>query len=105
MPAKCDNCPFATSGPGLALAKSLRSGRMAEIKRGLLHGESFQCHKTTDETGDGSNLLCAGAIEWQEKHGASSNLQRVMETGDVSAGMRFQYFLMRLLMPFMPKGE
>ena len=33
------------------------------------------------------------------------NLQCVMETGVVSAGMRFQYFLMRLLMPFMPKGE
>lgn len=33
------------------------------------------------------------------------NLRRVLETGDVSAGMKFQYFLMRLFMPLMPKGE
>lgn len=79
MPTMCDSCPFAKSGKGRALAKTLRPGRLAEIKRGLRGGERFLCHKTTDETGDGSKLVCAGALEYQEKQGVSSNYQRVME--------------------------
>jgi hypothetical protein len=41
--------------------------------------EHFVCHKTSDETGNGSNLLCAGAIAWQEKHGCVSTFQQIME--------------------------
>ncbi len=79
MKAKCDNCPFSKDGKGAHLRKSLRPGRMVEIRRGLLMGDVFNCHKTTEETGDGSELMCAGALEFQEQHGVSSNLQRVME--------------------------
>jgi hypothetical protein len=93
MERPCDNCPFSDSPGGKAMAKSLHPGRMAEIKRSLRQGAPFHCHKTTqdmiedDETGDvidvGKNaLLCAGAIEWGDKHGCSSNLQRVMERID-----------------------
>lgn len=99
MPEMCDNCPFAKGGAGAALAKSLRRGRMAEIKRGLLQGNAFYCHKTTaecdedDEEGYVSprgGLLCAGALDWQNSHGASSNLQRVMEALDYFASRREQ---------------
>lgn len=82
MQSPCANCPFNAEGPGLHLRKSLRCGRWGEIRRGLLSGEHFTCHKTTDETGDGSNLMCAGAIAFQEKNNVSSNLQRVMERID-----------------------
>lgn len=82
MKEPCLNCPFNSTGPGAHLRKSLRPGRMAEIRRGLLRGEHFTCHKTTPETGDGSNLMCAGAIAFQEKHGVSSQLQRCMERLD-----------------------
>lgn len=79
MDTLCNDCPFATSGPGLALRKSLRRGRFAEIKRDLAGGQlHFLCHKTTDETGDGSNRICAGAIEYQRRLGTSSNLERVL---------------------------
>ena len=78
MEKPCENCPFNSSGPGLHLRKSLRPARWREITSGLLRGENFTCHKTTHETGDGSELMCAGAITYQGKRGVSSNLQRVM---------------------------
>lgn len=82
MKEPCTNCPFNSDGPGLHLRKSLLQGRFLEIKRGLLSGEHFTCHKTTKETGDGSELMCAGAIKYQEKNSVSSNFQRVMERLD-----------------------
>lgn len=82
MQAMCDNCPFADSGPGLHLRRSLAPGRWREITSGLRRDLSFNCHKTTPETGDGSNLMCAGSIEWMEKRSLSTNLQRVMERID-----------------------
>ena len=82
MPKPCENCPFNRSDKGLNLRKSLRRGRWREILLGLRMGEYFNCHKTTDETGDGSNLMCAGAIDWQERNGCTSNLQRVAERLD-----------------------
>ena len=79
MSAQCEDCPFATKGKGLHLRKSLRPARWRSILYGLRHNESFTCHKTAEETGDGSNLVCAGAMEWQEAHGVSANYVRVME--------------------------
>lgn len=78
----CSDCPFASRGPGLHLRKSLARGRWREICTDLLNEAYFTCHKTTEETGDGSNLMCSGAIAWQAKHNVSSNLQRVMERLD-----------------------
>lgn len=82
MPSPCENCPFNKSGKGLHLRKSLRVGRWREILLGLRMGEYFTCHKTSDETGDGSNLVCAGSLDWNNKRGLSSNFQRVMERLD-----------------------
>lgn len=82
MDKPCDNCPFNSRGPGLHLRKTLRSSRWGEILHSLLNNQHFTCHKTTEETGDGSDRMCAGAIQWQEKRGVSSNLQRIMERLD-----------------------
>lgn len=79
---KCADCPFASGGAGLHLRKSLRPGRWREILNSLRNDIHFFCHKTTHETGNGTELLCAGSIEWQEKRGLSSNLQRISERLD-----------------------
>lgn len=88
MDQLCANCPFAKSGPGLALRKSLRPGRWREILRALLRGEVFWCHKTTgdgewDEDGtyhaSHHERICAGAIAYQEDAGTTSQVQQIME--------------------------
>lgn len=60
---------------------------MAEITATLRTDGHFHCHKTTmhtddDEASTRNALLCAGAIEWQEKRGYSSQLVRIMERID-----------------------
>lgn len=79
MPQQCADCPFSESGAGLHLRRSLGAGRWRSILADLRRDKHFTCHKTSDETGDGSNLVCAGAIEWQEAHGYSSQYQRIAE--------------------------
>ena len=86
--AMCVDCPFAKSGPGARLRKILRPGRWREVTSGLLRQEHFYCHKTTEETGDGSNLVCAGAIEWQDKHGTSAQYVRICERLEYFAAQR-----------------
>lgn len=71
-----------TKGAGLQLRKSLRPGRWMEILRGLRNGDHFKCHKTTEETGNGTELVCAGSLEWQAKHGHSSQFARIAERLD-----------------------
>lgn len=63
----CNDCPFNIRGKGRHLRDSLQPGRWAEITHGLEHGQVFQCHQTTPETGDGSDLICAGALAYQIK--------------------------------------
>ena len=76
----CDDCPFAKSGAGLHLRKTLGRGRWREILDSLRSDSHFVCHKTTTETGNGTNLDCAGSIEWQMKHnGQPSQFARIME--------------------------
>lgn len=78
--SKCADCPFASSGAGLHLRRTLRPGRWREILNGLRRDGHFHCHKTTDETGNGTKLLCAGSLEWQEKHvGSVGQLARIMQ--------------------------
>jgi hypothetical protein len=85
MSAQCANCPFATRGEGLRLRRSLMRGRWREILLGLRQGQVFYCHKTTEHDDDGEFVpttdakVCAGAIDWQEAHGCTSNFQRVCE--------------------------
>lgn len=87
----CNNCPFQKKGPGRRLALSLR--RFGDIKAGLLRGDYFMCHKTTtsdddlDETEEGGpgagGLYCAGALDFQGRHGVSSQYARVCERLEV----------------------
>lgn len=80
MDTKCDNCPFSTSGPGYLLYRTLRRSRWRAILRNLKTGGHFYCHKTTPETGNGTNLICAGSHDWQIRHtGAPSKLAQIME--------------------------
>ena len=83
MQEPCSNCPFTDSKEGKHLRESLMDGRMDEIYESLLSDGHFMCHKTTDdeqESGDGSNLICAGSIEWQEEQGVgASQYLRVCE--------------------------
>ena len=65
----CSDCPFNTRGPGRHLRDSLLLVRWEEIMEGIEHGKVFQCHQTTEETGAGSNLICAGALAYQIKRG------------------------------------
>jgi len=81
MTAPCIDCPFSDSEAGKHLAKSLER-RMASIKRDLSNDQYFLCHKTTEETGNGTNLVCAGALEWQEARGLSSNYVRACKRLD-----------------------
>lgn len=76
---KCANCPFAETGKGRALRDSLAKGRWEEIIDGLHNDHHFICHKTADETGNGTNLVCAGSLEYCDREGISTNFQRVME--------------------------
>lgn len=78
----CDDCPFSDSAAGKHLRKSLHKARWREITEGLLRQEHFFCHKTSDETGNGTNLVCAGSIEWQDAHGVSSQFVRICERLD-----------------------
>lgn len=64
----CDNCPFAKSGKGRHLRRTLRASHWQKILAALRLDGYFLCHKTTFETGDGTNLLCAGSLQWQEEH-------------------------------------
>lgn len=84
MPEPCDNCPFNKTGPGAHLRRSLMPGRWEEITESLERGEHFTCHKTTDETGNGTNLVCAGAIAYQDEICVSSQYVRICE--------RLEYF-------------
>jgi len=88
MEKMCEDCPFAKNGKGARLRRSLRPGRWRSILAGLRREETFTCHKTTDETGDGSNRVCAGAIEWQDKHGTSSQYVRICERLEYFAAKR-----------------
>lgn len=79
MNKPCENCPFNKTSPGAELRRSMRGKRWNGILHGLRNNMHFTCHKTTRQTGNGTNLICAGAIQWQEKRGLSSNLARIME--------------------------
>ena len=78
LESMCDDCPFATSGKGLYLRKSLGKGRWKEILDSL-HHSCFPCHKTSTETGNGKNIVCAGAYAYQVKHDLWPQYRQVME--------------------------
>ena len=75
----CEDCPFNETGAGRHLRDSLREGRFQSIKDGLLKRSVFHCHKTTRETGDGSQKICAGALAFQRKNNCVPDEVQVAE--------------------------
>lgn len=73
----CSNCPFMEEGDGRVLRDSLGKGRWDGILFGLLHGGHFNCHKTTNETGNGTELYCAGALAFQVEHEIDTPYMRI----------------------------
>lgn len=98
MKKMCVDCPFASSGPGAHLRRTLRPGRMEEIKQGLRDGNYFPCHQGLgdglDDDGEEinvANLVCAGALSWQEGNGYSSvyvRLCRALEARELERRRR-----------------
>lgn len=80
MNEMCDNCPFDTSGNGHHLSHSLGAARMREIRQSLLNGALFPCHKTSLETGNGTDLHCAGAFAFQTAHGIETDYMRMCQS-------------------------
>jgi hypothetical protein len=78
MQKPCRNCPFTKTRAGIHLWQSLSIQFRRETMLALRNNQHFICHETSTETGNGTNLMCAGAITWQHKRGVSSNLERVM---------------------------
>jgi hypothetical protein len=73
MTRPCAECPF-TRG---ADAVRLRSGRVREIAGNMLRsdGGDFPCHKTLDKP---HTEHCVGALIFAEKHGACTQMMRVL---------------------------
>ena len=80
MPTPCADCPLSDSKAGKHLAKSLNPGRIQGIKAGLLQGGHFMCHETTRQIGNGSNLVCAGALDFQHARGITSRYEEMCRT-------------------------
>lgn len=80
IPEPCADCPFNETGPGRELRDSLARGRWKEILDALRADKHFICHKTAKKTGDGSELQCAGSLNWCEENlGTVPQLARIME--------------------------
>lgn len=68
----CTDCPFRTDKPF-----PLR--RSPEIAQALREGSTFDCHKTTHETGTGKPAFCAGALIVLEKSEGPNQIMRIAE--------------------------
>lgn len=75
----CSNCPFMNDGDGLMLREGLGTTRWQGIMSDVLQGRRFDCHKTTRETGNGTDLYCAGALAFQKAHGVHSTYAEICE--------------------------
>lgn len=78
LSSPCPQCPFRTDIDGY-----LTSGRVREIAISLYEGNSFPCHKTTVDDGEGdlvatsNSQQCAGAEIWLAHQGLSTKWRGV----------------------------
>ena len=77
----CKDCPFRTD-----VHPYLREGRVREISKGILRGDSFWCHRTTeysDETDDMAGTVnskeCAGEAIYTAHQGVSAQWRQIAE--------------------------
>ncbi len=69
----CDNCPFVRGGSFQLSGLS----RASEIADGLRADRSFDCHKTTRETGNGQPQHCYGAMKVIWAEGGANQMMRI----------------------------
>ncbi len=69
-PHPCASCPF---GRGPESLRHLRHDRLLEI----CHAGGFTCHKTSKETGDGTERECAGHMIFKVATGGSTQMMRI----------------------------
>lgn len=74
----CTSCPFRADKPF-----PLKYLRAKDIVNGLRQGSEFNCHKTTEETGNGKPTFCAGALIVLEKTEGPNQLMRIAESLDL----------------------
>lgn len=81
----CSNCPFRDDKYAIHLSE----GRLDEIKKTLLQGENFVCHKTVySENEEQKPLMCAGAYEFLINEGKPNQIMQIAERFGVE---RHQY--------------
>jgi hypothetical protein len=78
----CENCPFNEKGPGHFLRLTL-GPKWERILADIRRGNHFFCHKTLNTT----RLVCAGSIEFEDKHGLQSDARQVMERLELARKM------------------
>ena len=84
MANPCEHCPFRTD-----IAGYLRGDRVREIAESLFRGQSFPCHKTTEDWEDEDGFSdrietedsqqCAGAEIFLAKQGMSTQMGRIAD--------------------------
>lgn len=71
----CKDCPFIKDG---SMNKSLREGRLDDIKQDILNDHEFICHKTL-EMPKHIQQHCAGALIYLEKKEQPHQMMRIAE--------------------------
>ena len=84
MRTPCKHCPFRSNIKGY-----LTKERVVEIAQSVINGQTFPCHKTTEEIEDdygesdmvatNDSQSCAGAEIFAHHHGTSSQMSRIAE--------------------------
>lgn len=74
----CKDCPFVL---GSSTNKTLHHKRIPQIKRDLLGGQSFSCHKTVNygEETKKKEQHCVGAMMWLYERGRPNQMMRIAE--------------------------
>lgn len=78
----CSTCPFLDNGKAMCLEE----GRVDSIKKMLLKGDSFNCHKTVHNLDENLNpteeqtvKMCYGAYKFLKDNGIQNQVMQVAE--------------------------
>lgn len=82
----CKDCPFVL---GSSTNKTLHPERIPQIKRDLLRGMTFSCHKTVNysEKDNKKEQHCVGAMMWLYEKGMPNQMMRIAER---IGGLRYE---------------
>ncbi len=78
----CNNCPFLDNGKSI----NLRLGRVDNIKKDLLKGNNFVCHKTVYDLDENMNptepqeqKMCYGAYIYLKEQNKPNQIMQIAE--------------------------